>query len=182
MIAYNGLRYDEWLRAIIVGVPLLILVLGGISSAQGEALEAVILFASTAFVLGVFWAVLPRRLEVWTDRIRIVMGWPFRFNVPSDTVSEIRSARARDALVYSGLRFSPSVRTPVEVRRTRGINVVVSPHDRQQFLETRNGPWTATAQARRPRRADNKQGAAYHAACPHTGLRPPLSLRKRGRG
>ncbi len=135
MIAYSGSKYDKWLRAVIVAVPLLMLALGGLSAAQGEESGAAILFAVTPFVLGLFWAVLPRRVEVWTDRIRIVMGWPFSFNVPFDTVSEIRSARARDALIYGGLRFSPSVRTPVEVRRSRGMNVVVSPHDRQQFLE-----------------------------------------------
>ena len=37
-----------------------------------------------------------------------------------------------------GLRFSPSVKTPVVVRRSRGISVVISPQDRQEFIDAVN--------------------------------------------
>lgn len=121
--------------AVVIGVLLLTLTIASVQVGQGEPVAAAALFALTTFIALLFWSVLPRRYELRADRLRVVMGWPFAMNVPFDTIAEIRPARGIDALAYRGLRFAPSVKSPVEVRRSKGPNLVISPYNRQEFIQ-----------------------------------------------
>ena len=132
---YSKARYDGWLSALLVGSVLVHPAIGAALFGTGETVGGGILMAVTVFNLLVFWSVLPRWYEIRSDRLRIVLGWPFAVNIPFNTIAEIRPARARDTLVYRGLRFAPSTRTPVEIRRSKGLNMVISPQDRQEFIE-----------------------------------------------
>ena len=60
----------------------------------GNALGGTILMGVTAFNTLIFWLVLPRSYEIRSDRLRIVLGWPFAVNIPFNTIAEIRAARA----------------------------------------------------------------------------------------
>ena len=132
---YSKARYDAWLSAILVGSLLVPPVIGVVLFGAGDAMGGGILMAVTVFNTLIFWCVLPRGCEIWADRLRIVFGWPFALNLPFDTVAEIRPARAIDAWVYKGLKFVTSTRTPVDVRRSKGINILISPQDCQEFIE-----------------------------------------------
>ena len=148
MDKYIKAKYDPWLQAVVGGVPALLLTLGGYFVATGEGWDAAAVFGSAAFTGLLFWSVLPRGCQIRSDGLRVVLGWPFALNVPYDTLSEVRPAGTIDALAYPGLRFSTSVRTPVEVKRSRGVNIVVSPEDRQQFLEEVNRSLTRYREGR----------------------------------
>ena len=55
--------------------------------------------------------------------------------MPFDILAEVRPARSIDTRAYPILMFATSVRTPVEVKRSKGVNIVISPEDRQEFIE-----------------------------------------------
>lgn len=132
---YSKARYDGWLSALWVGSVLVQLLIGASLFGTGEVVGGGVMFAVAALYTLILRSLLPRCYEIRTDRLRIVLGWPFAVNIPFNTVEEIRAARARDALAYRGLRFATSTRTPVEVRRSKGLNMVISPHDRPEFIE-----------------------------------------------
>ena len=56
-------------------------------------------------------------------------------NVPLNIVVEIRAARGIDVLFFRGLRFATSTRSPAEVVRSKGLNIVIRPQNRQEFIE-----------------------------------------------
>ncbi|MCE2462866.1 MAG: PH domain-containing protein [Dehalococcoidia bacterium] len=132
---YSKARYDAWLSAILVGSLLAPPVIGAVLFGTGDAMGGGILMAVTVFNTLIFWCVLPRGCEIWADRLRVVFGWPFTLNVPFDTVAEIRPARIIDAMFCRGFRVAMSIKTPVEIRRSKGMNIVISPHNRQEFIE-----------------------------------------------
>ena len=128
-------RYDRGSRAVIIGAPSVTFTLAIAYLAirdwdAGAALLGVAIVAS-----GVYWSVLPRAYVLEADRLLIVLGWPWALNLPFNTIDEFRPGRFLDALRYWGLRFAPSVRAPVEVKRHKGFSVVITPVDREAFLE-----------------------------------------------
>ncbi len=41
-------------------------------------------------------------------------------------------------MFYRELRVAMSIKTPMEIRRSKGLNIVISPQDRQEFIEEAN--------------------------------------------
>jgi hypothetical protein len=78
---------------------------------------------------------LPRRYELYTTELRIVLGWPFRWNIPLSTIAEARPARSRMRWIYWGARLPTSSGTLVEIVRRKGWNTILSPSNRETFLE-----------------------------------------------
>ena len=100
-----------------------------------ELAGAIFLFGATALDALLFHLVLPRRYQVFDTGLRIVLGWPVHWDIPFSTIKDIRPARAADTWIYDGVRLATSSRTTVEIVREKGWNVIVSPGDRQRFLE-----------------------------------------------
>ena len=136
--AYAKARYDNWISVLLVVSLLVPPVIGVVLFGTGDAMGGGILMAVTVFNTLIFWCVLPRGYEIGADRLRIVFGWPFALSVPFNTVAEIRNARPIDTMFYRGLRVAMSIKTPVEIRRSKGANIVISPQDRQEFIEEAN--------------------------------------------
>ena len=98
---------------------------GGVLTIRESLTDGLILFGTVIFYAFLFHAIMPRRYQVWSDRLRIVLGKPFSFRIMLATVSEVRDASGVKALFYSGIRWATSVRSVVEVRRRKGLNVVI---------------------------------------------------------
>lgn len=125
-------RRPFWsLVALLTLVPAIVLLfydLGG----------ALFLFGVTLLDALVFHLVLPRRYQIFDTRLRIVLGWPLHWDIPLATIKEARPARPLDTWVYGGVRFATSTRTAVELTRKKGLGAVISPSDRERFLQRLN--------------------------------------------
>ena len=128
-------RYDGWIVVLLASILAWTLILGVVMVFIGEGEAAWTLFIVTGFDALLFWGVLPRRYEVWLDRFRIVLGGPFAINLSLANIAEVRLANTTDTMVYWGVRFATSIRTPVEIRRRRGLNFIVSPQDQQELID-----------------------------------------------
>lgn len=94
---------------------------------------------TAALELGLFYIIIPRRYQILTDRMRVVLGRPVKFDLPFSTIREARPANAASAFVYWGLRMATSGQGVVEIiRRGGGLDMVISPLDRDIFLEQLN--------------------------------------------
>lgn len=127
-------EYDSWLKLILGGTLSFTLLLG-VYLLYVDRTGALICFGVTVFDALLFYAILPQRYQIWTDRVRIVLGRPFAVNIPLATIQEARSASGSKALSYWGVRFATSSKTVVEIVRHRGWNFVISPANRELFLE-----------------------------------------------
>jgi hypothetical protein len=93
------------------------------------------MFGVTIFYAVLFRLVMPRKYQVYSDKVRIVLGGPFAWNIPFSTIKEVRLASGASAFAYNGVRFATSYRDVVEIRRSKGCNVVISVSNKDVFLE-----------------------------------------------
>ena len=127
-------EYDLWLKLLLGGILAFTLVMGFFLLSV-DKIGAYIFLGVTVFDALLFYAVLPQRYQIWTDRVRIALGRPFAVNIPLATIKEARSASGSKAFAYWGVRFATSLKNVVEIVRHRGWNFVISPSNRELFLE-----------------------------------------------
>ena len=135
-------RYDTWFKLLVVFIPILALTLGFLfyygvlptKSESGATIGAGYLFAVAAVASVLFWAITPRKFQVLEDKLKIVLGNHLSYSISFDTITEARRAAGRKALAYWGLRFTTSTRNVVEIIRSKGTNLVISPDNADFFL------------------------------------------------
>lgn len=130
-------RYDLWLKLILGGVLALTLVLG-ILFIYRDTEAAIVLLGITLFDALLFWAILPRRFQIYEDRLKILLGGPLAINIQLLNIVEAKPASSRKVFFYWGNRFATSTRNVVEIVRNKGLNLVISPKNADIFLERLN--------------------------------------------
>jgi hypothetical protein len=130
-------RYDLWLKLILGSVLALTLILGFVLLPT-DIVAACVMLGVTLFDALLFRAILPRRFQIFQDRVKIVLGGPLALSIPLSDISEVRSASASKVFVYWGHRFATSTRGIVEVVRKKGLSLVISPANADTFLEQLN--------------------------------------------
>ena len=102
--------------------------------AAGALITLVSLLATLAFVS----LILPRRYEVWPDRLRIVFpAWSW--NIEYAGIESVRPGRWYEAYGFWGMRFATAPSQTVTILRHNANmfthpNLVISPEDREEFL------------------------------------------------
>lgn len=130
-------RYDFWLKLMLGSVLALTLILG-LALLAVDLVVAGVMFAVTVFDALLFKAILPRRFQIFQDRLKIVLGGPLALNIPLSDISQARSVSGSTAFVYWGIRFATSYRHVVEIVRKKGLGLVISPTNADMFLEQLN--------------------------------------------
>lgn len=125
-----------WLKLILGGVLALTFILGVIFVYQ-DTEAAIAMFGITLFDALLFKTILPRRYQIFEDRLRILMGGPFAINIPFSNIEEAKLASGGKVFAYGGLRLATSTRHVVEIFRKKGLNLVISPSN-EMFLEQLN--------------------------------------------
>ena len=130
-------HYDFWLKLILGGILALTFILGIIFISE-DTEAAVVMFGITLFDALLFKAILPRRFQIFEDRLKILLGGPFAINIPFSNIAEAKPASGRETVIYSGIRFATSIHPVVEIIRKKGLNLVISPKNSDMFLEQLN--------------------------------------------
>jgi hypothetical protein len=130
-------RYDYWLKFIMGGVLALTLTLGVIFLSEDIG-AALVMFGVTLFDALLFKAILPRRYQIFQDRVRIVLGGPFTINIHLSNIREARQVSSSKAFAYWGFRFATSTHYVLEIVRKKGLSLVISPSSGDLFLEQLN--------------------------------------------
>jgi len=130
-------KYDLWLKSILGGVLALTFILGVILISD-DAGVALAMFGVTLFDALLFKAILPRRFQIFEDRVRILLGWHLAINIPFSNIVDARSASGRKVFAYWGSRFATSTRFVVEIVTKKGLNIIISPSKGDIFLEQLN--------------------------------------------
>lgn len=124
-------RYDIWMKAIIA-LPLFFILIGAFNlTSEPEA--AIGMFATAVLMAAVYWAVFPRKYCILSSKVRIVLGGPFSFNIPFNTIETARIPKG--AAIGINFASSFSSKNAVQIVRRKGLNVNITPSDREAFLE-----------------------------------------------
>jgi hypothetical protein len=127
-------KYDMWLKVLLGGVVALTFVIG-LSEVVWGGEEALTVFGTVLFEIVLYWLIMPRRFQITSDKLRIVLGGPLAFNIAPSEIEEARSRTGTAAFIYFGTRFATSASHTVEIVRGRGRNMVISPSDDEEFIK-----------------------------------------------
>lgn len=149
MILYESpLKYETWAK-ILLGFPIVLVTAMGIyfyylartqdglsaATVHGFYVAAIILFATGPFILLIYWLVLPTKIFIHQDKIRIKYG-QFYWNVRFETIESLQTASGIPP-VWSNSSVT-SYRNQIEIVRMRKMNIRLSPDNRDQFLDRAN--------------------------------------------
>ncbi|MBM3141626.1 MAG: hypothetical protein FJ005_01075 [Chloroflexi bacterium] len=128
-------RYDVWLKSIML-LPVFFIIAGIYYVIIAEVAAAIAMFATTILMGAVYWAIFPRKYLILESKIRIVLGGPFSFNIPFDN---LETAREPEGPTF-GINFATAFlsKNAVEIVRKKGLNVNITPSNRELFLENLN--------------------------------------------
>ena len=127
-------RYDPQLKWVVAAVINLTLI-PGILLLYIDIIGAWVLLAATALEALLFYIIIPRQYQVFSDKVKIVLGGPFSINLPFSSIKEVHSASSISAYIYWGLRMAPSAKGVIEIVRQPGIDVVISPRNSDTFVK-----------------------------------------------
>jgi len=142
----DNIKYDFWVKIALV-FPIVLLIAMGLffhidahykdvipsEPAKDSNMGAIVLFASAPFILFVYWMVLPRKIFILQDRIRLKFG-QFYWNVPFETIESVKASRGIAAWSYCSSITCYS--TQIEIVRKKRGNIRVSPAHRDRFLDS----------------------------------------------
>jgi hypothetical protein len=142
----DNIKYDFWVK-IALAFPIVLLIAMGLlfyidahykdvipsEPAKDSNMGAIVLFATAPFILFVYWMVLPRKIFVLQDRIRLKFG-QFFWKVPFETIESVKASKGIAAWSYCSSITCYSTQIEI-VRKNRG-NIRVSPSNRDQFLDS----------------------------------------------
>ena len=133
-LVYEDIPRYEWSLKLILGGVLALTFGTGVWLIFVDVSGAMAMFGITLFDALLFYFVMPRRYQIYSTKVRIVLGGPLGMDIPLSTIKEARPAPSSYTFGYRGLRFATSSRGVVEIVRSRGWSVVISPSDRATFL------------------------------------------------
>ena len=130
-------RYDSWLKPLLSGFVAFTLILGLVFLMFNTEL-AIVLFAITVIDGLLFSIIIPRNFQIYRDKLRIQLGGPFAMNIPLRKIDKARPGSSSDLWVYWGIRFGTSSSNVVEIIRNKGMNIIITPEDSEEFISQLN--------------------------------------------
>jgi hypothetical protein len=141
----SAIKYESWVK-ILLGIPVFLMIAMGFffyrfaSAQQGISAEAesgfqvasIVLFATGPFLLLIYWLVLPTKIFIYQDKLRIKYG-QFYWNVRFETIESVKAASGIPP-VWSNSSVT-SYRNQIEIVRIKKMTIRLSPDNRDQFLD-----------------------------------------------
>ena len=136
-------KYDLWVWLIIVPIILGLIITGvWFLTYPPEAVEqpeagAIVFLASAALTAIICWIALPRSYQILDDRVKVILGGPFSFNIPFKSIKEVVYPVKSPIFVISlGFAGSLSSKHCVLIDRgSHGMKVMIAPKNAPLFVE-----------------------------------------------
>jgi hypothetical protein len=106
---------------------------------QDKVVILIIVGVTTFLCLIFALAIIPTRYQIFNDRIRIVLGWMFHFDIPFHNMENAKAATWKDlwGLNFNFISCFSSVDI-LRIKRRRGAKIHINPSNRKLFLEHLN--------------------------------------------
>jgi hypothetical protein len=93
------------------------------------------LAAEGAFIALIFYIVMPRKFQIYQDRLTIVLGAPFSLSIPLVKIKAVKRISGTRTYVFSGIKFVTSTRYLIEISRSDGPGYLISPRNGEFFQQ-----------------------------------------------
>jgi len=127
--------YDFLLKGIMA-LPVFFILFGIYNLYIGEVEAAISMLATTILMVAVYWAIFPRKYQIFDSKFRIVLGGPFSLNIPFSNLETARKLKGATFGLNFGTCFSSN--RAVQIVRKKGWDVNITPNDSDLFIEHLN--------------------------------------------
>ena len=139
LIHEESAEYASWFKLLIL-IPIGLVIAGVVLSltrgSEASGFPGSIVVAILVILL--YYFLIPRRYQIYNDKLKIVLGHPFAIDIPLSTIKEVKHNPGTKALFAPRVRFFTSTKYVVEVVRNKGLNYVISPKNGEIFLKQLN--------------------------------------------
>ncbi len=106
---------------------------------MGKTVGAWILLIILVFTTMLLFAILPRKYQIFNNKIKVVCGL-LRINIPFDDIKIIEIRPPSNIYVsLEALRFGTGTgKKCVMIKRKQGMNILIQPIDAERFIEMLN--------------------------------------------
>ena len=123
------------MKAIIVLVPGILLAASIFVWSLGDSPGSLALLVEAPIIGFIFWAVFPRKYQVYEDHVRIVLGGPFSVKVGFD---KIKTIEVTSRLSFSVNFVTAVTKSYVEIAKKKGLSIAITPRANDLFVENAN--------------------------------------------
>jgi hypothetical protein len=137
---YEGMIHEDrphlsfWVKLLIFGI-LVITVFLGINLFTTDINTAGLMIVVAIVDLLLFYLIIPRKYQIYPDRLVIILGWPFKMKIPLSCIRTAKPSAIRNVLFYRGVRLVTDNKSTVEITRENGNNILLSPRNQELFLD-----------------------------------------------
>lgn len=148
IIFEDNIKYDGWVKPLLIFPILLVIGMGVMfyidahfsdilpkEPAADAAVGAIVLFVSAVFIPAVYWIVLPRKIYVMREGIKISFSG-FSWNVHYSTIETISPVSGW--IVFWTHSFITSYGSQIEIVRKYRMRIRVCPSRRDEFVQYAN--------------------------------------------
>jgi hypothetical protein len=138
--------YGLLLKAIFAIVPGMLLATSVYVWSLGDSSSGLALLVGASIIGFIFWAVFPRKYQVYEDHVRIVLGGPFSIKVRFD---KIKTIAVTSRLSFSVNFVTTATKNYVEIAKKKGLSIAITPRANDLFVENANralSEWLKTSQ------------------------------------
>ena len=135
-------KYGLGLGLLVILFPIGFIIAGFWFYAHPEVEDATagaITFWGVTIVLVIlFWAILPRQYQILEDRVKVILGGPFSFNIPLNSIIEVEYPTKFSSQMHSDHKFLVCFDSKYYIWIKRGSffkNVVIAPQNPSLFVE-----------------------------------------------
>lgn len=133
IIYQDDTNKDIWLKLLLAIPVLIILGTAFYLLITNDVKAAIEMFGVVVLILIIFWLIFPKKYIILDSKVKIVLGGPFSFNIPFKNIKTARIPKG----ITSGINFPSSFsgKHAVQIVRKKGMNVNITPADRELFLK-----------------------------------------------
>lgn len=128
-------NFAWWFKLVIFAVILLTFIPAVIMLIMSNTSDGLIMLLVTLLDALLFYIIIPRNYEIRQDKAVIKLGLNTKIKISFDTLKNVRNVPDSYALIYWGLRLATRTSGVIELRRSGGFDVVISPSNPEIFLE-----------------------------------------------
>jgi len=127
-------KYGLLMKLILI-IPVALLASSIYLWSTGDTLVGLILLIEALIIGLILWFVLPREYQVYENHLRVVLGGPFSVKVGFHSIEAIRITNRLTLTV----NFTTTIaRSYVEIVIRKGMNIAITPTDKESFVEKGN--------------------------------------------
>jgi hypothetical protein len=130
-------KMDTWLKVLFIAIVAFPIIMGIIRTSHSTE-EGLVSLGVALFVFLLLRLLLPQRFQIFDDKLRIKLGGPFAFNILLSDITDAKSRTGIKAFFFGGIRFATSAKHTVEIIRSKGMDIVISPENADMFLKQLN--------------------------------------------